>query len=168
MCHGGWQNDWRRKGRRALRCKMGGITRSIQRTQWKSNPGDIWDPRRYEPTIAIYMDKLIQNGVLYAYRRWRTTIRNEAPSRERQSDMNYREIVAMSFLRVRRSVYPIFSRLVSVFFRVSMHTSRKSPVSVFNTVVVRYEYAWLFEELHYADKSKKNRQLTKFNCRLVK
>lgn len=39
--------------------------------------GDLWNPRRYEPTIAIHMDKLIQDGVLYIDDG--TTIRNEMP-----------------------------------------------------------------------------------------
>lgn len=47
------------------------------RTQWESNPGDLWDPRRYGPTIAIHMDKLIQDSDVL-YRTDGITIRNDA------------------------------------------------------------------------------------------
>lgn len=46
----------------ALRCKTERIVPYVRRTQWKSNPGDLWEPHRYDPTIAIHMDKLIQDG----------------------------------------------------------------------------------------------------------
>lgn len=140
------------------------------RAQWESNPGgDLWDPRRYEPTIAIHMDKLIQDGVPYIDDG--TTIRNETPtSRQRQSDMNCRETVAMSFRRVRRSICsphppPPPYRFPSPSPRISTsHTSRKSLVSVLDAVAVRYECAWLFEELYYVDESRKNQQLAKVTC----
>lgn len=129
-CVGGWQNDWKRKGW-SIEMQNGeaggrGIARSIRRTQWESNPGDLWNPHRYEPTIAIHMDKLIQDGVLYTDDG--TTIRNETP---RFENVNLIWIAGklsqcLSYERDDLSVLSSLTPIIDPLSCIHMHTSRKS------------------------------------------
>lgn len=114
------------------------------RTQWESNPSDLWDPRRYDPTIAIHMDKLIQDSDVL-HRTDGITTRNDAASENVIS--LYGSLWCPLYKHDDLSNSSLLSR--EPFLCIRVHASCKSFVFIFNIRDARHKHVWLFNKLFW-------------------